>query len=213
VAVFYLPPYDSPIEDRFVFHFENYAATDLELFPQVQVETLCGRFVLDFVARTPSGYRVGIECDGRDYHDPGRDEWRDAMILGDEHVDALYRIRGSDIHHVIHDVLFLMATFDSVLFLPRAPAKLAVEASDEAKRLALSDEKEQYFAHYSNSSDIGNLDLVVRRRAVPSGQRRFWASAYRHAKKLGGGQLDEVRARFPEGLRDNDEDWPWCVSK
>lgn len=200
MAVFYKPPYDSPIEDRLVFHFVNYAALDLELTPQVAVDTLCGRFVLDFVALTPAGYRVGIECDGKDFHDAGRDEWRDAMILGDGYADAIYRIRGSDIHYVIHDVLYLMASFDPVLFSPRAPAKLAVEASDEARQLALVEDTDRYSAHYTNGSDIGNLEVVVRRRAIPQGQRRFWESAYRHAKKLGGGPLDEVRASFPDGL-------------
>lgn len=49
------------------------------------------------------GYRIGIECDGKKFHNASRDEWRDAMILGGEHLDVIYRLRGSDINFYIED--------------------------------------------------------------------------------------------------------------
>lgn len=79
----YQPPYDSPIEDAFAYYFVmKYAAEDVDLTTQVEASTICGKFRLDFVLCAREGFRAGVECDGKDFHNPSRDEWRDAMILG-----------------------------------------------------------------------------------------------------------------------------------
>src|SRR6185437_14036254 len=127
----YQPPYDSPIEDQFAQHYVKYAGDDVAMSPQVKIKTICGTFIVDFVLTTPAGCRVGIECDGKEYHDASRDEWRDAMVLGDHHLDAMYRIRGSDITYHLDDVLYLLSVLEPNLFAPRATGNLKVLASQE----------------------------------------------------------------------------------
>jgi hypothetical protein len=192
----YSPPYDSPIEDSFALHYVKYASPSIELLSQSQVTTLCGLFILDFVIQYQSGYRVAIECDGKEYHDESRDEWRDAMILGEHHVDAIYRIRGSDIHYYIEDVLYLLAELEPGAFSERAVSNLKVLASPEIQRYSKSHEQDHYQFQYRNGSDTGSFNLEVRRRIVPQGTRRFWQAAYRYAVSVGGGQLDEVIGQY-----------------
>jgi len=140
----YTPPYDSPIEDRFALHYVKYASEEVDMAPQFEVATLCGHFIIDFVLTTSEGYRVGIECDGREYHDQSRDEWRDAMILGESHVDAIYRLRGSDITYYIEDILYLMAVLDPHLFSDRATENLKVLASTEIRQFPKRHSKDRY---------------------------------------------------------------------
>ncbi|SFI01744.1 hypothetical protein [Modicisalibacter xianhensis] len=196
MPVTFAPPYDSPIETRFVELYINHADDDVTLTPQHATPTLCGNFICDFLLATPDGRRVGIECDGREFHDPSRDEWRDAMILGERHLDAIYRIRGTDINHRMEDVLYLLASLEPQLFHNRALANLEVMASEEVKKA--SEDVDQDFFHYRYRSGIDEGRFCVERRSVdvPPGQRRFWQAAYRYADSIGGGQLDEVIARY-----------------
>ena len=85
---------ESPIESEFLGALRKYAAGGLQLETQVEVVTICGKFRLDLVAVFENGRRVAFECDGKEFHKPSRDEWRDAMILGKGFVDCIYRLRG-----------------------------------------------------------------------------------------------------------------------
>lgn len=196
MRVIYAPPYDSPIEDKFAHHYVKYASGDVDMNPQFEVTTLCGRFIIDFVLSTSDGRRVGIECDGQEFHDESRDEWRDAMILGEGHVDAIYRLRGSDITYYIEDILYLMAVLEPYLFSIRATENLKVLASSEIQELPKSHCKDLYHFKYRNGVDVGGFRVETRRRVVPTGQRRFWQSAYRFAESIGGGTLDDVMGKY-----------------
>ena len=186
MPVIYNPPYDSPIEDLFVRHYERYAGASVTLVPQKEVNTICGRFIIDFLIQDETGYQVGIECDGKDFHEESRDEWRDAMILGDGHVDAMYRLRGSDINFNIEDILFLLSELEPTIFRDRARDNLGVLASPEIKGLENNHGRDRYFFKYRNGDDKGSFQLEVRRVTVPAGERRFWQSAYRYAQGVGG---------------------------
>jgi hypothetical protein len=192
----YEPPYDSPIEDRFAHHYVKYASDEVEMKPQVEVKTLCGRFILDFVLSTSDGIRIGIECDGREFHDESRDEWRDAMILGEGHVDVMYRLRGSDITYFIEDILYLMVVLDPFLFSFRAMENLKVLASTEIQEIDKGHCKDIYHFKYRNEVDIGSFRIETRRRAVPVEQCRFWQAAYNFAVSIGGGGLDDVMEKY-----------------
>jgi hypothetical protein len=160
------------------------------------VVSFCRSFIVDFVLRDSSDYRVGVECDGKKFHDASRDEWRDAMIIGENHLDAIYRLRGSDINYYIEDVLYLIAELEPSLFSPRAASNLKVLASPEVKEICKGHDRDIYLIHYKNEDDIGGFYVEARRRIVPSGQRWFWQAVYRHAVSIGGGKLDAVMADF-----------------
>ena len=200
MKIIYTPPYDSPIEDKFAYHYIKYASDDVDMVAQFEALTLCGRFIIDFVLLASNGKRIGIECDGREFHDESRDEWRDAMIIGEGHVDVIYRLRGCDITYCIEDILYLMAILEPCLFSTRAIENLKVLASAEIQEISKDHCNDFYYFKHNNEVDAGFFKVEVRRRIVPNGQRRFWQSAYRFAKLLGGGNLDEIIEKYRADL-------------
>jgi hypothetical protein len=196
MTVTYNPPYDSPIEDIFARNYVKYSSETVEFIPQYQVNTLCGLFILDFVVIDKNGYKVGIECDGKDFHDTSRDEWRDAMILGEEKIDVIYRLRGGDINYYIEDILYLLVNLEPCLFTPRAMKNLEVLASSEVKVIKKDHLHENFHFKYLNEDDLGYFHIENRRRIVPINQRRFWQSAYRYAVSIGGGKLNDVMSSY-----------------
>lgn len=194
------PPYGSPLEDSFAYHLEKYVGDNVQIDSQVPSETICGLFIMDFVAHSPRIGRIGIECDGKEFHNESRDEWRDAMILGTAAVDVIYRIRGRDIAHHINDVLYCIAQLEPGLCSERGETNLRTLASSEARKLALTKDEDLYRLDYTQDEKEGALFLETRRRRVPQGQRRFWQSAYKHALSVGGGKLDDVIQSFRQGL-------------
>jgi len=195
----YSPPYDSPIEDMFACHLSKFIAKNILVKTQVSVNTICGCFVLDFVLESPRIGKIAIECDGRDFHDESRDEWRDAMILGEKMVDKIYRIRGSDIYYHIYDVLYCISTLESEVMSERGVLHLDSLATSEAKSLEFSRKCDLYSIYYPRNEDDDiepSLKLEKREIFIPKGERRFWQAAYKFACSIGGGRLDDVIASY-----------------
>src|SRR6185312_5227615 len=99
------PPFESPAEEQFSWSFVKLLDQRCVFDKQVTVETARGRFRLDFVLTCPDGLRIGIEIDGIDFHDHRRDAWRDAMVLGEHHVDGLLRFAARDVYYRIFDTI------------------------------------------------------------------------------------------------------------
>lgn len=192
----YTPPYDSPIEDHFAKQFLRYAAAGIAFEPQYTVHTLCGTFIVDFLIVDAAGRRIGIECDGKEFHDLSRDEWRDGMILGDAHIDAIYRFRGQDLHYAWEDVMYFLCSMEPSVFDPCAPRNLHVLSSDEVRENMQDLYQEFYSFRYRDSEISGDFSAIVRQRVLPGNRRSFWQAAYRFAARIGGGPLDEVMQRF-----------------
>ncbi len=193
----YDPPYDSPLEDVFAWSLSKYVARDVTIFRQFEVPTACGKFRIDFVAVTPNGYRVAFECDGADFHEDSRDEWRDAMILGSGQVDSIIRLRGQDIFHRVNDVLLVASRWHPRIFSERAFHNLTCLASNRALMYDVSDDPFTAVISYPDESKVASSPLHIRlfrrMRVNPSGVRRqFWQCAFRFATSNGGGNLDEV---------------------
>ena len=127
------PPYESPIENDFAWGLSKYLSDEALLKKQVVSDTHFGRFRIDFVAEIRSGNKVGYECDGREFHDAGRDLYRDALILDSGTVDSIIRIRGQDIVYRLGDVLYLISLWNPRLFSDRGMDCLERIASDRAK--------------------------------------------------------------------------------
>jgi hypothetical protein len=128
-------PCDSPIEDIFLWEFKKVAADDIEVRRQQYCTTAAGAFKLDFVlSRVRGQIKIGIECDGRDFHSEARDSKRDAAIIAARAVDKIYRLRGRDIHFHIHDALHLLSQREPWLFSERGQILLDQLSEREAKR-------------------------------------------------------------------------------
>lgn len=198
MTAIYQPPYDSPIENRFAMWFAKYAGDGIRLSPQVNVSTLCGLFVLDFVLEDEKGYRVGIECDGKEYHCESRDEWRDAMILGAGHTDVIYRLRGVDINYRIEDCLYLLAKLEPSFFSERMLTGLKDLVSDEVLMRSPIHKESMHVIHYKNGQLIENLIIEVRRTDISEDFRWYWRSLYEYGLSVGGGSLDDVIKSYRE---------------
>jgi hypothetical protein len=189
----YDPPYESPLENYFAWQMSKYLRRDTTLRKQVEAQTICGRFRMDFVAISPSGKRIAYECDGEEFHEPRRDEWRDAMILGTDSVDAIIRLRGLDLTYHGDDLLLLLAKWDPDLFSDRSQIILNRLASDSAR--AYQHESQTMamvtFPH-EDQNDPFFIFLHRRSRVVPTGQREYWQTVHRFALSCGTGDLDSV---------------------
>jgi len=192
------PPYDSPIEEIFACEFVKYANKSVDLIAQYNTPTICGNFIIDFIAILENGRTIGIECDGKEFHDQGRDEWRDAMILGDTKVDSIYRFRGQDIFHKIHDCFYLMLKIDPALFSERGAINIYARASDLIKDKII-DPTEELFSVFVAESDhepFCHLKVARLHKLSTPYPRTFWKEAYKYAKSTGGGNLDNTIKSF-----------------
>jgi len=76
--------------------------------PQFNFETRRGCFRADFLMVTPLSERIIVEIDGKQFHDPVRDRFRDAFTLADGHADHVYRFAAETIfRHIWHAVYAL----------------------------------------------------------------------------------------------------------
>lgn len=130
----YDPPYDSPIEELLAWNLDKYIGDDVVFDKQAEVVTPFATFRIDLVARTPGGWRVGFECDGKEFHqDWMRDEFRDCLILGNKAVDVIYRFRGQDLHYHVEDCIYAACHQDSAIFSPKGKWNLELLSSEQAK--------------------------------------------------------------------------------
>lgn len=194
----YEPPYDSPIEDTFAKFSEKYLSPDVALNTQVEVKTICGLFRLDFVATDSNGKQTGFECDGKEFHEKSRDEWRDAMILGSSNIDEIYRISGKEITYRIEDVFFVIPKWSPWLFDDRQKYNLSRIASEEVTKRSIEPEDMIFSVNYvdAENSHLNQFRLEKRHKFIPKGKRQFWQSAFRYAESIGGGNLDEVMLQY-----------------
>lgn len=198
MPLLYEPPYDSPIEDTFAKYAEKYFRPDAIMNAQVEVNTICGLFRLDFVVIGLNGMRTGFECDGKEFHEESRDEWRDAMILGSRSIDEVYRIRGKEISYHIEDVFYATSIWSPWLFDDRQKYNLSRIASEEVVNQDINPEDTILSLNYvdSQNDQLNQFRLQKRHKNIPDGKRQFWQSAYRYAESLGGGNLDEVMLQY-----------------
>jgi hypothetical protein len=194
----YKPPYESEIEDIFAYNISKYLDQNTELFSQHEVETICGKYRIDFVLKNNSTDFIAIECDGKKYHDKYRDEWRDAMILGSTSIAAIYRIKGSDIFYYINDVIFIFSKINPEFFSKRGLLNLSVISSKQAKKLIVNKDDTMFLLNYleKDSNAIYELFIESRHKNIPKDKRQFWQTLYAYALKNNGGLLDDIISKY-----------------
>ena len=188
----YLPPYDSPIEDIFAYHVVKYLAADAKMQPQHPIKTAAGDFILDFMLEG-GGSSIGVECDGKAYHNAYRDDWRDALILGTGRVVAIYRFSGRILSYHIDDCLTLMARWDSHLFSHRGLLNLETLTSEEVRTADFQAEDSVAFIRYEDRPNERVFDEMVSRRSLDRVGYR-WRSYIARAAQYPGRALDEIIA-------------------
>jgi very-short-patch-repair endonuclease len=108
----------SPIEHEFLHYFYKFVREDIKVSNQEWCRTEIGNFCLDFVI-TSGKRRIGVECDGKDYHDPIRDKERDEAIVRAGFLDCIYRSPGNSLWYHGYDVIDLLRMREPQLFSQR----------------------------------------------------------------------------------------------
>ena len=155
---------------------------------QAEAPTLCGKFRLDLLVIVENR-RIGIECDGRDFHDEYRDEWRDAMILGDVRTDEIIRLRACDLTYHLDDCIFILSRLHPSMFANRHRMNLERLASNRAKNARVSVSGAIFgYGFLDGSAAVDFID--IQRRSIEG--RQFWKNYYQFAIEHGGGSLDRL---------------------
>jgi hypothetical protein len=174
--------YESELERIFDWNFEKYVEKGVTIQPQHECATMLGTFRLDFLIK--GKLKVGVELDGEEFHDEFRDECRDAIILGENHVDVIYRFKGKDIYHNTADMLHLMAKCDPWIFSDGGRANLKTLRCRRFEQMGEIDP--EYDLHFLTVSFFENDEEKFRgteasRRAVVSKHRQHWRYLYEDA--------------------------------
>lgn len=154
----YEPPYGSAVQDAFAWHAPKYLDERVQITDDATLEAASwpGRavFTVDFLLtlETERGVRrVAVECGGtHTLRDHQRRLRRDAALVASGTVDALYRLRGSDLLDHMDDCLFLVAAWERAagagrhvpdLFSERGRINLTTLATPEVKNHLLRPEQ------------------------------------------------------------------------
>ena len=201
------------IIERDVLHcLDKWVADEVKVVPQWEIETIGGKFRADFLVANKSRFII-IECDGKDYHDRDRDEWRDAMILGTGKIDAVYRLRGRDIWYHRDELFFILANWEPAIFRLGLAQKLSRVASEKLVSSKCWEKGAIALHTYLDSSEF-NVTLWLERRCrittLDIGEMQFWSRLFKFAQECGGGSLDEImekwRNKFSEVRRFHEVD-------
>lgn len=109
---------ESPIERFLAEELMKTIRGDVRITPQLEVPTDEAVYRLDF-ALSLNGRVIGLECDGKEYHDEARDAKRDESIVKTGKVHAVYRFRGTDLFQHIHECLKILLGFEPRYFSER----------------------------------------------------------------------------------------------
>jgi DNA helicase II / ATP-dependent DNA helicase PcrA len=97
-----------------------------------QAQVKLGRFTVDFLVESENGAKVIVECDGKGYHHPPKDQVRDKILSSQGH--PILRFTGSDI---FHDIEGCIVHLKKSLGRKRAPAYTLDSELDESQQRAV----------------------------------------------------------------------------
>lgn len=98
---------DSPLERTFQHYLLKFAHELTKIHRQFKVTCGSKIYRLDF-ALERNGRIVGIECDGKEFHDINQDSERDKAIISTGLVNRIIRLPGKDIHHCRWEVILIL---------------------------------------------------------------------------------------------------------
>lgn len=110
---------ESPIEDFFMNHISDMLDDEVKLISQYEVEAMGMNFRIDFVLQIGER-KVAVECDGKEFHNPGRDLWRDAITLGENKLDVVFRFKGTDLTARMYQCAYILYLNEKYLFTKEA---------------------------------------------------------------------------------------------
>ncbi|RQO75564.1 hypothetical protein DBR43_09505 [Pedobacter sp. KBW06] len=198
---------ESPLEEIFIENLEKYLSPSISILPQYEIETIAGKFRLDFVIAFGET-KIGLECDGKDFHDAFRDEWRDGLILDTGEIETIYRFRGKDIFYALEDCIYIIYKYDYRIFNNRYPHFCARLISQEIEEYFTIEEsrfkkRESVMINYDIRNDDNVLTgqfsfFTLRRNRNVEGR---WQIFVKYVKTNPGLSLDQLIAQYKSGKR------------
>jgi hypothetical protein len=119
------PPYYSQSELIFDETCFKHLHSKVTAEKQKEIITQYGTFYLDFLL-TFEDERIAVECSGNDSSEQFRDEFRDAIILGEGYCETIYHFRDNDLKYYSEDCIWLMSLLDPKLFSRRGHIHLDI---------------------------------------------------------------------------------------
>jgi hypothetical protein len=191
--------YESPLERLFAYHATKYLNPSVRLGAQITIQTVCGEYRHDFLLQHGQ-LNVAIETDGKAYHDPIRDLWRDSLILGTGTIDAIVRFSGTDLHRAPYDCLKMLAFWYPSLFSDRGHTNLD-QLSARSTRRAIqkyrdgTPEAYREFGHWLEEDDFPTVlypcskceedeSLEVRHSGCPDNPVAIWHRMRKHRRSI-----------------------------
>jgi len=196
----YEPPYESPIEEAFAWDLSKRLAAAATLQKQVLLPTQLGMFRCDFLLTTPTGVQVAIECDGRAFHRPNRDRFRDAAILADTEVQAVLRFSGRDIYQHSPDVVFIVGRLIPGIFSERGQSIVNKLCSPEAALQYETLDRGLMVEYVSEEDDTAYTYLLPTFRGSLPGASRDWRDDVVTIRAERGTSADELAAKYPSAF-------------
>lgn len=193
---------ESEIEEIFYSEICKVISNEIRFEPQFEIPTICGKFRIDFYFEL-KGKRIGIECDGKEFHKGSRDEFRDAILLGDNHIDEIFRFKGKDVFYHIHKSIYMIFFLHPEFLSERGQLNLSNRLGFESKELikkAFDEITVEYVTVPILIDEIqeNHIELRWKRRI----EKLFWEKHYNFIKRKGGGDLDNlIREYYPNDLK------------
>jgi len=180
---------ESPIEQMFLDEFRKFVADGVSFGQQITINTDWGNFRADFEA-VADGKKYIFECDGAEFHEEFRDEFRDALILGTGSADVIYRLPGSVVFRRCREALLEISRLDPELFSSRSIEVLSHE-SIKNHRWFLQENgfDPDYYPYYVG---VGCLLMKRRSRVIEPGIHQHWPSLFSFAELHRGCRIDKL---------------------
>lgn len=119
--------------------------TDIDAWTEAEGQRVCGRYRIDAYV-VGNGRRVGIELDGKQYHQDERaDRKRDQSLILDGYVDEMIRIPYAAMEYASHATFKILASWNE-MFRINSPG--SVYSADEAKEVL------RYFTSDLNGENV-----------------------------------------------------------
>ena len=187
--------HESPLEDIFSWHCQKHLRDSSVFESQVGVRTCHGLFRLDFLLSGPGEDVVAVECDGRDFHDSFRDEFRDSILLGEGYLDTIYHFRGRDITYFPDGCIWLMSLLNPGLFSERGHLHLGCLHQLKIAWPPYDSDFPHREGYILTDSIVGYSRLSARRRSV---HQKSVNPDYPHWKTLYSFACEHPRASLDE---------------
>ena len=189
---------ESPLEELFIEQFEKYLSGKVDIISQYEVNTNAGKFRLDFVIESDKK-KIGIECDGKEFHNEWRDEWRDALILGSNQVDTIYRFRGKDLACFINDCIHIIYHYDKEIFNERYSQIYNQLITNDLKEYinsnpSFKDETNRLSVRTTNEDghETGGWMQIIVERRNKNNRESQWNVLYEFSKQHPGLNIDQI---------------------